>query len=121
MTDNELIRLNRIEDRLDRIILNICELDRTCIRRNEIRFSPPENIEEINMQKIERCQEILENLGILSIRPNDILILSFSEHISSDHAENLQNQVREWGITNRVVILDGGIKLGLLREENETT
>jgi hypothetical protein len=101
--------------------------ERMQILRDEVdvQYNPPIRPsycgDTVDMNKVERCQEILENMSILTLRPNDILIISVSEVISPEHAENLQNHIREWGVTNRIAILDGGMKIGILREENETT
>jgi hypothetical protein len=64
--------------------------------------------------------EFLENMQILRLKPNDIIVLKFKDHLSQNVFEQVNEFVKSIGINNKFMVLDRGSEIGILRqEENE--
>lgn len=68
-----------------------------------------------------RLLRIVRGLGIevLTLGPHDLLVLSYEQYLRRETVDRIASTMAQLvdGQRSRVVVLDGGVKLGVLRKQ----
>jgi len=61
-------------------------------------------------------EQVLAFKGILETKENDILVFRCKENLTARDKEYMLSRLKEFKFSNKVLILDGGMKLTILRK-----
>jgi len=86
-------------------------------REKEIR-----EIVQLEMAKVDKDFKFLQSMQKLEIKDGDIIVLRYPQALSYDDIKHLkvmfQRTIKDFGYDVRVLILEQGGEVGILREEN---
>jgi hypothetical protein len=64
--------------------------------------------------------DLLQSMQVLSLKPGDVLVVSCDRHITADMGERLVDLVRRFVPDNKIMVLESGLTIGVLRSEDMT-
>ena len=70
---------------------------------------------EIDQQEI----RYLGDLKKFTVNPSDIFVLSIDSYLSIEQKKHIGDAYKEMNLGNRLMVLDGGLKLGVISIQDE--
>jgi type IV pilus biogenesis protein CpaD/CtpE len=64
--------------------------------------------------------DLIQSMQVLSLQPGDVLVLKTGRNLTADMAARLEGLAKSYAPDNRVMILDSGFDLGILRTITES-
>jgi hypothetical protein len=58
-------------------------------------------------------------IGKLTVKPDDIIVLSTDLMLDKEQARQLQERAKAWFPNNKVCVISHGIKFGVIRKEDQ--
>lgn len=60
---------------------------------------------------------VLEKISVLELKKDDVLVLNVAKKLSLDQKRNLENAVKKYLINQKVMVLDEGMSLEVIRAQ----
>lgn len=69
------------------------------------------------MEKLENFPEEVEKVKVLNLEENDILVFTIKQVLSNNALGNIRKVVEHMGIKNKVMILEEGMDIKVIKEK----